>query len=385
MNVQDFMTSMLLKDGFGSGMPGGGQLKGKNADKSFQDMMERMGMWMMMAPGMPQQNGQDQGEMVPDGLGLPLETNAALELDLLNAGGQMPENWNPYLQDGAADHSVFLDRMALMSRQNGVVTGDADIRGIAGDALKTQAISTEETAGIDISGWQLSEEGADIQEDAVLTKESMMPQTAVTESADDGSQALSLKNAGSSGQAEDQAAGKSGKDTNAEALTSSLADTAMRQGPKLQTAETHAKAPVYHHHVEQEQNLGKDLSKLISGQIREGQKEFEIQLEPQNLGKITIKVSNHDNQTTIAMLCSEERTLSLLAQNAKELGVIMENNLGAPAQILVDKQAPDYLNQENSQKENQQKERQKEKQSEKKHSGDEDFIQKLRLGMMSVS
>lgn len=127
------------------------------------------------------------------------------------------------------------------------------------------------------------------------------------------------------------------------------------------------------------------MSKLISGQIREGQKEFEIQLEPQNLGKITIKVSSHDNQTTIAMLCSEERTLSLLAQNAKELGVIMENNLGAPAQILVDKQAPDYLNQENSQKENQQKERQKEKQSEKKHSGDEDFVQKLRLGMMSVS
>lgn len=386
MNVQDFMASML-QDGFGAGMPGSGQQKGKITDKSFQEMMERMGMWMMMAPGMVPQEGQNQGDAVPDGMASLQGTGMATALDFLNGGGEMPEGWNPYQEAGTADQtdqSLFMEKMALLGRQNRVVMADDGAQEATGENLELQTAKEGKAAGIDLSGWQLPEEGAENPADTVLPKESALPQMAQPEP-EDGRAVLPLNDGGASSKTQEQTTGKSDQNANTDALSGTLADNSVPSVPKFRTAEAQTEVPVYHHQVDHEEALGKDMSKLISRQIRAGTKEFEIQLEPQNLGKITIKVSSHDNQTTIAMLCSEEKTLSLLAQNAKELGVIMENNLGTPAQILVDKQAPDYLNQENNQRENQQKEQQKEKQRERKPSGDEDFIQKLRLGMMSVS
>lgn len=382
MNVQDFMTSML-RDGFGSDMLGGRPQKDKPTDATFQDMLGQMGMWMMAAPGnMLQQTGENPGNVMPDGMMVSQEVEMVSTLDAFNGSGQMPEEWLPYLEGSAADNAVFLERMALLGRQNCILTEDtAGQIGLGGDQ-NLQVNKEDAAAGMDLSGWQLPEEGADEQGEALMPKESTMAQQ---ETAIDMDAATSLKGAEAADSNQDQATGKDDRDSNTEILSHTLADSSVPNKPTFRNAEVHAEVPVYHHHVEKEQELGIDLSNIISNQVKSGQNELEIQLEPQNLGKITIKVSSHDNQTTIALLCSEEKTLSLLAQNAKELGAIMENNLGVPAQILVDKQAPDYLNQENNQGDNQQKEQQREKQREKKHSGDGDFIQKLRLGMTSVA
>lgn len=385
MNVQDFMTSML-REGFGSGLPGSGQQKGKPTDATFQDMMGQMGMWMMMAPGnMFQQAGGDQGNTLPDGMVVSQGAEVVSALDILNGSGQASEEWLPYLEDGAADNAMFLEKMALLGRQNCIVTEDTAGQTVL-EADQELPVSEEgKTAGIDLSGLKLPEEGADDQAEAVMPRESAVTQMVQPETEDEAGTVIPLKDTGTPDSDQDQTKGKDSRGSHAEALSNTLADSSVPNEPVFQKAEIKAEVPVYHHHVENEQALSSDLSKIISGQVKAGQKELEIQLEPQNLGKITIKVSSHDNQTTIALLCSEEKTLNLLAQNAKELGAIMENNLGVPAQILVDKQAPDYLNQENNQGDNQQKEQQKEKQREKKHSGGGDFIQKLRLGMASAS
>lgn len=134
-----------------------------------------------------------------------------------------------------------------------------------------------------------------------------------------------------------------------------------------------------------EKDVSETLGRTLSQAVRTGHNEFEIQLEPANLGRISIKVSTEDHQTVILLSCSQEKTLQLLAQNAKEIGAIMESNLGTPPQILVERQAADYLEQESNQAKQQNQERQQEQQQRHRGSREqEDFLQKLRVGLIGV-
>lgn len=116
----------------------------------------------------------------------------------------------------------------------------------------------------------------------------------------------------------------------------------------------------------------------------EGVKEFEIHIEPVNLGKIAVKVLYEGNQATISIICSEKRAMDALSQNAREIGNIIDRNLGGETTIIVEKQESDYLNQtrdENEQADQNGKQQKEEKN--KNHEGEdaEQFLQKLRLGL----
>lgn len=136
--------------------------------------------------------------------------------------------------------------------------------------------------------------------------------------------------------------------------------------------------------VKDEVELPDMLGKILQKSVSAGRTELEIQLEPEHLGKISIKVLAEDSHTVISLCCTEEKTRLLLAQNARELGAIMENNLGTAPQILVEKQAADYLQRENQQG-GQQQERQQQRQQQKQPEREaDDFLQKLRIRMMGA-
>nr|WP_288830520.1 flagellar hook-length control protein FliK [uncultured Clostridium sp.] len=134
--------------------------------------------------------------------------------------------------------------------------------------------------------------------------------------------------------------------------------------------------------AENSKELEAKLSEQILKQIREGNGELDIQLEPHNLGKIRIKISYEDNQISVSLLCTESRTLKLLSQSAGNLGSILESNLERPFQVLVDKQEPDYLNQQQEQGGRQGQSGQH--QESQREENREDFIQKLRLGIFET-
>lgn len=131
--------------------------------------------------------------------------------------------------------------------------------------------------------------------------------------------------------------------------------------------------------VTEPEELPVKLSDQILKQVRDGKKELEVNLEPANLGKIQIKLSYENNQISISVICSENKTLKMLSQSAGELGTILESSLERPVQIVLDKQEPDYMN-EQGQGGHQEQERQQSE--EKKDDGRQDFIQKLRLGIL---
>ena len=89
------------------------------------------------------------------------------------------------------------------------------------------------------------------------------------------------------------------------------------------------------------------------------------------------------SQATISIVCSEKRALDVLGQNAREIGNIIERNLGEETTIIVEKQETDYLNQTRDENEQANQEQQKQKENGKNQDNEDagDFLQKLRLGL----
>lgn len=137
-------------------------------------------------------------------------------------------------------------------------------------------------------------------------------------------------------------------------------------------------------YVEQPEELPEKVTDTLLAKLTEGVKEFEIHIEPVNLGKIAVKVLYEGNQATISIICSEKRAMDALSQNAREIGSIIDRNLGGETTIIVDKQETDYLNQtrdENEQADQNGKQQKEEKNQKQEGEDAEQFLQKLRLGL----
>lgn len=136
--------------------------------------------------------------------------------------------------------------------------------------------------------------------------------------------------------------------------------------------------------VPQPEALPEKLTDQIMTKMSDGVQEFEIQIEPENLGKIAVKILYNEGQTTVSILCSEKRTLEMLGRSAGELGQVIEKNLGGTTTIIVDKQESDYLNQtrdENGQNGRDAEQEQKQNKKDQNAEDAEQFLQKLRLGL----
>ncbi len=122
--------------------------------------------------------------------------------------------------------------------------------------------------------------------------------------------------------------------------------------------------------------------RILSG-VRENKVEFEIQIEPEALGRLTIKASYEEGKAVISILCSNTKTAEILSTHARELGAIMEANLGNPTEVVMDRsqqenQGNDYPDGHaggRGQSEQESGHRQQKKES-------ESFLQQLRLGLV---
>ena len=176
------------------------------------------------------------------------------------------------------------------------------------------------------------------------------------------------------------------KDTQVPAQTISSAE--LKQNSQI-SAKAEVKTPqtVYVNPQNTEEMI-KDISDSMLKNITSGKQEFELQLEPQHLGKLAIKVTYEAGRTAVSIVCSSAKTLEAMAQNAKEIGSILDARLGTETAIVVDRAEVDYLDQynEQNQKENQSQEqengRQEAKGSEKENQEHMDFLQQLRLGLV---
>lgn len=130
------------------------------------------------------------------------------------------------------------------------------------------------------------------------------------------------------------------------------------------------------------QQLVKDLADKIIMKISANQKEFDIQLDPGNLGKIHMKIEFLEEGAHVLISCTNTKTMELLTGHARGISEILEANLGESTHIQVNKQEQEYWQQQKDHQ-GQPREQQEEHKKKQEQAESNDFLQQFRLGLIS--
>ena len=132
--------------------------------------------------------------------------------------------------------------------------------------------------------------------------------------------------------------------------------------------------------------MAQKVSDKMLAKFAQHENEFEIQLTPKELGKIVIKLVMENGQAHVSMFAEKTKTNSLLAEKAREISSIIEQNTGNKTDVVVvDKQEMEaqYQNKEGKGEgfTRQQEEQQRQHQQRLQQEQSRDFIQQMRLGL----
>ena len=133
--------------------------------------------------------------------------------------------------------------------------------------------------------------------------------------------------------------------------------------------------------------MTEDVADAIIKKIPQGKNEFEIQLNPKDLGKITIKLLFENGQTLVSLSANNAKAASVLSECAKSIGALIQQHTNNETVVTVQedrglsqdqqKQEGNRQNAENKQHENAQKQR-------RQQAADENFVQQMRLGLFET-
>ncbi|MDR3766572.1 MAG: flagellar hook-length control protein FliK [Butyricicoccus sp.] len=126
-------------------------------------------------------------------------------------------------------------------------------------------------------------------------------------------------------------------------------------------------------------DMDSQLADTIQAELKTVGDKVQVQLKPEHLGQITIELTQHGEKLGVVIYAENSKTVSLLAQHAGSLGVLMEDRTGQHVNIQVqqqEQQQPQYDG-HNQQQQSQQEEHQQPRRKEEQDS----FINQLRLGL----
>ena len=126
--------------------------------------------------------------------------------------------------------------------------------------------------------------------------------------------------------------------------------------------------------------------KILMRSIGKDNNVFEMQLKPQELGSIKIKLVFEHGKVNVAMFCENQKAAELLSANSAKLSEIIENRTGDQTNVHV-QQKEENLFRDDGQKENnrQNAQEQKKENHDDKNDGELlDFVQQMRLGLAGV-
>lgn len=129
------------------------------------------------------------------------------------------------------------------------------------------------------------------------------------------------------------------------------------------------------------ESLPQDLGRLLTADLTANGKTVTIELEPETLGKLTIKAEYDAGRLVVSILSSNPKTLEVLSQRAGELAGIMEAKTGQETIIQTPQaEAQEQQSFERQGGKNGDNDRQQEREKEPRQP--DTFAQQLRLGLI---
>ncbi|MBS4959349.1 MAG: flagellar hook-length control protein FliK [Clostridiales bacterium] len=135
------------------------------------------------------------------------------------------------------------------------------------------------------------------------------------------------------------------------------------------------------------QKAEKDLADIILLKDMSKNNEFEIQLKPEELGKIKIKLVFDDGKVNVTMFCENQKAADLLSATSSKLGALIENRTGNETNVFVQHERQQQLFDDGGQRQNNHGNEGNSRQGKDKNNKDDitDFIQQIRLGLADIS
>lgn len=158
--------------------------------------------------------------------------------------------------------------------------------------------------------------------------------------------------------------------------------------PKAKTDETLLKFKVGESVDLSGKNATKDLAdKILVRSLGKDNNTFEIQLKPQELGSIKVKLVFEHGKVNVAMFCENQKAAEILSASSGKLSELIESRTGDQTNVLV-QQKEENIFRDGEQKENhnQQSEQEQKKQNRDERNDGEilDFVQQMRLGLAGM-
>lgn len=127
------------------------------------------------------------------------------------------------------------------------------------------------------------------------------------------------------------------------------------------------------------------LAGRVSQAVEHGTQQIEIQLSPENLGNVVVKLTrNEEGVLHVALYTDNERAARLLGEHSSALGMMLQNSGQGEVHIEVPQpRQEDQLWQQSDQQQGQNQGGQSREQQNRKQNSD-DFLQQIRLGLFQM-
>lgn len=124
--------------------------------------------------------------------------------------------------------------------------------------------------------------------------------------------------------------------------------------------------------------LTEDLGNYLDTKISEKKGKLELSLEPERLGKLTIRLEYEKGKTEVTIFSTSAKTLEILSKEAGHLAQILEEKTGTPTVIYTPEQTE---NRQNMDQDTGHGRNGRQDQKEQCQKQDDSFAQQLRLGL----
>lgn len=131
-------------------------------------------------------------------------------------------------------------------------------------------------------------------------------------------------------------------------------------------------------------DMEKQLANTIQANLNKVGDKVQIQLQPENLGHITIELVQHGGKMGLVIFADNAKTTSLLAQHAGNLGALLEDRTGQTVHVQVQQQEPEQPQYDGHNQQNRQQQEQQQSRPQQSKAEQDSFLGQLRLGLYQL-
>ena len=134
-----------------------------------------------------------------------------------------------------------------------------------------------------------------------------------------------------------------------------------------------------------EQPVEEQIAPKVTEALRSGETRVELQLTPENLGKVTVEMTWSQDGGLVVQIHAENReTQNLLNKNTTNLAELLGRETQREVRVEVPRQEESQRQDLYEQQQEQQRRQQQQEQRRKQAASGEDFLQQLRLGLIPL-